>query len=251
MTDIQKKILGALALAVFVSSAQGQGTTTVSIGLDYAEGKYGEADKSRAWTIPLGVKYETDSMVLKMSIPYVSASGLAAAGGDLFAPVSQTQSGVGDLIASGAWTVYRDSATGLDLDLGGKVKFATADKSKDLLTTGENDYSLFADAYHPFGRFKLFGSLGWTLKGDPEGIDFRNPWFGNIGFSHQLSEADSWGALYDYRQKLSRHGSPISETTLFLSHKYSKQWKLHGYVVTGFSNASPDLALGTVLSYSY
>jgi long-subunit fatty acid transport protein len=98
---------------------------------------------------------------------------------------------------------------------------------------------------------KLFASLGWTLKGDPDGLDFRNPWFGSLGFSHQLSDANTWGAVYDYRQKLTPHGAPISEATLFLTRKYSKQWKVQGYLVGGFSDASPDRGLGSVVSYTY
>lgn len=251
MAYLPTRTFNTLFLAGLSNFALAHGETTVSLGYDYSVGRYGESEKSHSWMIPLGVKYESGPMTLKLSIPYVRSSGTAAAGGDLFAPADQTQSGLGDLITSALWTVYSDKPSGLGIDLGGKIKFATADRSKDLLTTGENDYSLQADAYRSFAGIKLFGSLGWTLKGDPEGINYRNPWFGTLGFSQQLSDANTWGSFYDYRQKLSQQGAPVSEAMLFLTHRYSKQWKLQGYVVAGFSDASPDFGIGTVVSYTY
>ncbi|MDO8958576.1 MAG: hypothetical protein Q7U85_02460 [Rhodocyclaceae bacterium] len=251
MITISKNLATALLLAAVPAIAFAQAKTTASVGLDYSEGKYGEAETSRTWSMPVSIKHETGPVTLKLSVPYVRSSGVAAAGGDRRATTSQTQSGMGDLTASAFYNVYSDAKTKSGVDLGVKAKFATADNAKTLLTTGENDYSLQADLFRGFGDTTLFGSLGWTKKGDTAATDFRNPFYGSIGFSNKLSEANSWGATYDYRQKVTANGDPVSELSLFAVHKYSKAAKVQGYVVTGFSDASPDLGVGATFSFSF
>ncbi|MDI6746027.1 MAG: hypothetical protein QMD17_02670 [Rhodocyclaceae bacterium] len=252
MTLISKNLATALLLAAVPAIAFAQAKTTASVGLDYSEGKYGESETSRTWSMPVSIKHETGPLTLKLSVPYVRSSGVAAAGGDRrVATTNQTQSGMGDMTASAFYNVYSDAKTKSGVDLGVKAKFATADSAKTLLTTGENDYSLQADLWRGFGDTTLFGSLGWTKKGDTSTTDFRNPWYGSIGFSNKLSDANSWGASYDYRQKVTTNGDPVSELSMFMVHKYSKAMKVQGYVVTGFSDASPDLGVGATFSYSF
>lgn len=228
-----------------------QSQTSVNIGLDYSEGKYGQSEKSTTWAMPVIIKNETGPLTLKLNIPYVQASGVAAPGGDRFSATKQTQSGWGDVTASAFYNIYNDPAAKLGVDLGGKIKFATADRSNTLITTGENDYSLQADVYKTLADTTLFGSLGWTRKGDPKGTDFRDPWYASLGFSNKLSDANSWGATYDYRQKVTAGGDPVSEASLFFIHKYSKQVKLQAYAIAGFSNASPDVGAGATIGYSF
>lgn len=251
MFSASKKNLIFCAVATLPALAFAQSQTTVGVGLDYTEGKYGESQKSTTWAMPVTVKHENGPLTLKLSVPYVYSNGVAAAGGDRFVSTKQTQSGLGDITATALYNVYYNSTAKFGVDLGGKIKFATADHSKALLTTGKNDYSLQADLYKTFVDTTLFGSLGWTDKGDPNGVDFRNPWYANIGFSNKLSDVNSWGATYDYREKVTAHGDPISEISLFAIHKYSKQWKVQGYAVTGFSKASPDFGLGAIVSYGF
>ena len=252
MTIFSKNLITILLLATVPAIAFGQSKTTASVGLDYSEGKYGEAETSSTWSMPVSIKHETGPLTLKLSVPYVRSSGVAAAGGDRrVATTSQTQSCMGDLTSSAFYNVYNNVNAKFGVDLGVKIKLATADNSKTLLTTGENDYSLQADLFRSFGDTTLFGSLGWSKKGDTSTTDFRNPWYGSIGFSNKLSDANSWGASYDYRQKVTSIGDPVSELSLFMVHKYSKATKVQGYVVTGFSDASPDLGVGATFSYSF
>ncbi len=252
MTTFSKNLITTLLLAAVPAIVFGQAKTTASIGLDYSEGKYGEAETSSTWSMPVSIKHETGPLTLKLGVPYVRSSGVAAAGGDQrVAATSQTQSGMGDLTASAFYNVHNDAKSKFGADLGVKAKFATADNAKTLLTTGENDYSLQADLFRGFGDTTLFGSLGWTKKGDTSATDFRDPWYGGIGFSNKLSAANSWGASYDYRQKVTANGDPVSELSLFMVHKYSQAMKVQGYVVTGFSDASPDLGVGATFSYSF
>ncbi len=251
MTHLHKKHLLGLGLVLVPALAMAQSRTSVGVGLDYAEGDYGESQTSTTWQVPVTVRHETGPLMLKLNLPYVRSSGVAAAGGDRRSATDETQSGLGDITASAMYNVLYDKSAGFGVDAGGKIKFATADDSKELLTTGENDYSLQLDAFKAIADTTLFGTLGWTKKGDPAGVDFRNPWFASVGFSNKLSDANSWGASYDYRQKLTSGGDPISEAMLFVAHRYSKEWRMQAYALAGFSDASPDFGLGAFVGYDF
>lgn len=209
-------------LAVLLCGLAGTGAwaqTTVSANLDYAEGKYGEADTSTSWTLPLIVKHQLGAFALKLNMPYVRVTGTAASGGDRFSASRQVQEGFGDVAATATYDVFTDAASGMAVDVGVKAKFATADKRNHLITTGKNDYSLLVDALRPFGATQVFATLGWTRKGDPEGIDYRNPWFGTVGLSRKLGDTVTLGGYYDYRQKVTATGDPVSEATVFLERR--------------------------------
>ena len=265
-TSLTKSITAA-ALAVAVQSAMAQGSgLTITTGVDYAEGKYGTDSRDNwTWTVPVIVKYETGPVTLKVNVPYVRTHGVNRDTG--LAPgttttTNATQSGLGDTVVSGFYTVADERTLGVGLDLGLKVKFVTADKDKDLITTGNNDYSLQADLYRGFGALTAFGSIGWTSKGDirvrnaanPDQFDTlnpRDPWYASIGGAYKLNPETSVGLVYDWRQKLFSNSKEISEATLFVTYKLTKNWKLQGYGVAGFSDASPDWGLGATVGYGF
>lgn len=222
--------------------------TTVSLNLDYAEGKYGQGETSADWTMPLIVKHQAGDFGIKLYLPYIRSTGLAASGGDRFVISRQTQEGFGDLEVTLSYDVINNDASGLLIAIGSKTKLATGDKDKELLTTGKNDYSLQGEVSYPFGDTDVFAVLGKTKKGDQRDLDYRNPWYTSVGLSHKLADAVNLGAIYDYRQKVTTFGDPVSEATLFMEKKFSGNYKLQGYVLRGFSNASPDLGAGITLS---
>ena len=256
--------LVALSLSCVPAVAVAQ--VSVSTGMDFSSGKYGEPDKTDTLTIPVILKYETGPWTAKLNLPWIRVKGTVnRETGESFGGATrtaQTQSGVGDLTASAFYTVLDPSKSAAGLDLGGKVKFATASKNKCLLTTGETDYSLQADLYSMIGNFTPFLTLGWTRKGDPvrrdvdcasldEKVDFKNPWYAGIGFSYKFSGQTSAGVSYDFRGKLTPSGDPISEATVFLSQRLSQNIKMQVYGVAGFSDNSPDWGLGATVSYTF
>jgi hypothetical protein len=66
-----------------------------------------------------------------------------------------------------------------------------------------------------------------------------------------MTDVTAIGVSYDYRQKLTTTGDAISEVTVFVSQKLPNNTRLQGYAVTGFSDASPDLGVGVLVSHRY
>jgi hypothetical protein len=234
--------------------------------------------------VPLLAKYETGRLSLKLTLPWVRTSGTAnvetgltpGSGcdgpGDVNKPgcpstaaittaTARTESGLGDLVVSGAYNLI-DQDAGVGLDVGLKIKLATADSDKCLLTTGANDYSVYADLYRTTDRLTPYLTLGWTKKGDPDArdaqcrsvggkVDLKDPFYASVGVSYRLDDATSVGLVYDFREKLLSNSDPVSEASLSVTRKIGKSWKVQGYGLAGFSDSSPDWGVGATLGYGF
>jgi hypothetical protein len=224
--------------------------TSVSLNMDYAEGHYGETEKSSAWTIPLIIKHQIGPVAMKLNIPYVRATGVAASGGDRFRSNRQVQEGPGDVVATLSYDLFVND-DGQAIDLGTKIKIPPAGKENDLISTGKRDYSVFVDLFQPIGKVLAFGTVGWTKKGDPDGVHYRDPWYATLGLAYRLPHGFTVGMFHDYRQRVTTRGAPVSETTAYIEHKVSPQLKFQAYVLAGFSDASPDRGAGATVTWSF
>lgn len=253
-------LIGLLA-GSWASAAPAQpansGSTTLSVGIDLSQGDYGGEETTRTLALPVTIKYDTAAWLLRATLPYVWAEGtfsrdlgVDVSDDPLGATEKRTEAGLGDLTI-GAFHHLLDTPDGLALDLGVKAKLATADKDKELITSGKNDYSLQADAFRSWRRVLLFATLGYTRKGDPQGIDYRNPFYGSLGFSMPLTGRNSLGVAWDFRQKVTSRGDPISELTLFYNQRLNATDRLQFYALQGLVDGSPDLGGGVVFSRTY
>lgn len=239
--------LAALAVWGGVVAA---GELTLTTGLEYTSGRYGDAEASTSWYFPLVARYETGPLMLRMTLPYLRNTGAVSRTPDGVAipGTGGTQEGFGDIVLAAGATLW--SASDFSVDGVAKVKLPTADRDKEL-GTGKTDWSMQLDGVRSLGPVSVLISLGWKKYGDPEGIDFRNPLFASLGLSWRLAEATTVGVYHDWRQRLRPRGSEVSETTAYVSVKLDPCWKVQLYGVKGFSEASPDYGAGLMVSRIY
>lgn len=264
--------LGLLAFAASAAHAADDGKFLVSAGADYTTGKYGTDTSTDIWDVPFAFGYTTGPWSFKLTVPYVSISGAnnvipgigqvqntnpqgrgRGRGGVPTPPATVTTgsaSGLGDVVAQATYQVYADDAAQFGVDLTGKVKFGTADENKGL-GTGKNDYGLNVDLYKGFGAWTVFGGAGYTRYGSSDFIPLHNGWNANLGGSYKLSEADSVGAYYYYREKISDAGFQQSEATAYWNHRIGEAWRVQAYVLAGFADGSPDWGGGATVKYSF
>lgn len=251
-----KRVLLALPLVLTAPVAAAQTGMSLAVGADYAQGKYGTPVTSRQLTFPFVAKYEADQWSTRVTIPLiwienpsVSRDGtpLPCAGS---ATAPHTASGLGDVMISGTVNAIEDRENRVLVDLTGKVKLGTADAT-ECLGTGENDLYFQGDFSKSFGALSAFGSLGWRKMGDPPGVNFKDPFYYSVGGSYRISQVNSVGVAYDYRQKLLDDRDPASEATLYLTRQLSQTLRIQGYFVKGFSDSSPDWAIGAVSTRAF
>jgi len=260
-SHLPKQIVATACLSLFAATAAfADSKTSVSAGIDYARGDYGTPETTTTMTLPLSVKHQTGLWTMRASLPFVKTegtfnrdlgvddSGNRDRNGQVRGKRSET--GLGDLTLGVAYTLI-ERPNGFALDLGGKAKIATANKDKTLITSGENDYSVQVDAFQPLGGLAVFATLGYTLKGDPAGASYSNPFYSTVGLSLPLAAGNQIGAAWDYREKISANGDPVSELSVFYSLKLDPANKMQAYLIHGISDGSPDFGGGIVYSHSY
>jgi hypothetical protein len=228
------------------------GRYTLSAAYERSSGKYGERDRTDIETLQGALRYRTDDYSLKLTVPWLQITGpgnviagFGPAGGPQFA--TSSSAGLGDIVVAGSRVVF-ESTWLPSIDLSGKVKFGTADTSRGL-GTGKNDYTIQAEFYRPFGRFTALASLGYKWYGDPPGSNFNNVTLGSLGGAYKLNDRSTLGIIVDSRQKVTRHGAPMLESTSYLTYRLNRTWRFQVYVVNGFADGSADLAVGGVLFY--
>lgn len=273
-------MVGALVFGFVAQCAYADDTghVTASAGFDYTSGNYGTPYSTDIWDVPFSAGYEADRWSVKLTVPWVSISGASDVipgigrvknnnphgrghgqgngnGGStpVPPPVSETTgsaSGLGDIVAQATYGLLRDDASQFGLDLTGKVKFGTASADKGL-GTGKNDYGVNLDAYKGFGAWTVFGGAGYMKYGSSEYIVLHNGWNANVGASYKMDEADTVGAYFYYRQKISDFGYAQRELTGYWNHRFGSAWRLQAYVLGGFSDGSPDWGVGGSMRYAF
>lgn len=248
-----------LAASIGVAAAQAA-DWSVSAGIDYSRGKYGGSEATEIWYVPLSLKRESGQSTLKLTLPWVCMS--SPSGGNIIdvdtngQPIYDgtgprvSEQGPGDVVVAYTWNAWPAPVHGFLLDLGAKLKLATADENKGL-GSGKHDISLQTDLYYLAGKTTPFLTLGHRRPGDPSGLSLRNQWYGTLGLAYKQSAANNFGVMWDMRQA-SRAGSEAgNELTLFWLHKFQPNLKLQIYATKGFSEVSPDFGLGMQLAYGF
>lgn len=223
---------------------------TMSTGLDFTTGDYGSNTKTDTWYVPLGVKFEFEPIILKVTVPYliIDGDGSVVGGGDggvitgsgLFNGIND---GLGDVILSGSYVYFPDASWLPVTELTGKVKFPTGDEDKDL-GTGEFDYTIQLDVSKAFGRVTPLGTVGYRFMGDPPGLDLNDFLFASGGLSLRLGEGVSVGAIYDWRDNSSPQTKDKHEAVGFASFDLSERLSFNPYGVVGLSKYASDWGLG-------
>ena len=227
---------------------------SLSTGLDYSVGDYGDTQDTETWFLPVNLTYKTGRYTFKLGTSHIWVKGPQSVTpeGDPLpgGGIKRMVHGAGDITASMQANVLDEDRAWLDLDVTGKIKFGTADVSK-ALGTGENDYSLQASLYKTLGNWGPYLDLGYRWKGDPAGVNYRNVWFGTLGASHRINNTWSAGADYSWRDKQTATSAPIREMTLYANYKINDHNKLNLYGVAGFSDTSADWGIGMTTTHTF
>lgn len=252
------------AATVFICSlcvpalAQQDGDWSWSLGFDYSEGDYGDSTDTEILYIPFTARYDTGPWTYRFTLPYVSITGpgnvipdIGAIGGRTATTRRTTESGIGDFVASATYNLMPGGGTAPIVDLTGKAKLPTASESKGL-GTGEMDLAAQVDVYKLMApQITGLATLGYTMLGDPPGVELRNVFYGSLGAIRQIDNRTSFGGTFDFRQRTSQFGDPQRELVGFVSYRANAGWRVQSYVVKGLANGSPDWGIGAVVLRQY
>jgi Putative MetA-pathway of phenol degradation len=229
-----------------------EGELRLGGGFHYSTGDYGSTIDTRITTLEATARYETGRMVYRASVPWLTVKGdtgvIPGIGEVSGTPVrTGSESGLGDIVLSAAYSAYYDPASTLGLDLTGKLKLPTADESKGL-GTGEPDFAFLVDLYRTFDRVTGFGGVGYHVMGDSPELPLENAWSANLGATYRLDARTSAGALLEGRQRVVPGGSRIRELMAFWTRRLEGEWRSQIYGLIGLADGSPDWGFGLSLA---
>lgn len=222
-------------------------------GVDYSSGKYGGSQDTRVLYAPLGLRAQTDRWRVEFAVPYVNIRGPeGSVGGGVVVPGAgavSSRSGLGDVTLSAAYQLMPAGGPGPSLEVGGTVKFPTADED---LGTGETDYSLLLSAQLPMGdQFRFTGSVGYSWLGDPELYELEDGVTASLGAIYDLSSSSSLGLIGSYRAEYFAGLGEQAQINPFVSFRSASGWSATAYGTVGLSDASPDYGAGIQLGRTF
>lgn len=243
--------LSALAAAVIAFHApSASAEMALWFGGEYATGDYGVGGEDiEDIYVPVTLDVEGEKLLLRLTVPYAGVSGPEGSIwiSDTFVPgegPDVSESGLGDIIASlTAKNLFVSDDGALVVDLTGTVKLGTADEEKGL-GTGENDYSAQVDVYRLLENATLYATAGYKVRGEPEEFDLDDTWFVGAGGLVLVGDASSLGVGVNYRPEVVSNGDPASELMIFGGRQLTNGWRIHGQLLVGLADGSPDWGAG-------
>lgn len=235
-------------------------TVKLGVGYDYSRGDYGFTQDTEVSSIPAHLSYDQGRWAFKATIPYLTIKGPAtpvaggsggsgASAGAPPRPTTSSESGLGDIMLSGTYHA-RPVPGELNVDFTSRVKFGTADEARGL-GTGETDVYTQVDLYQNFGVITPFANVGYRFLGTNPAYALKDGFYATAGAAFRVSDTTIVGAAYDWRSRIIAGAQHGTDALGFVSFTPSEQWNVLGYALVGFNDASPDLALGTLLTYKF
>jgi len=274
---MKKITLSLSVLSITSTLLLAQSSTTLSVGGTYSDGKYGTENLTTSTYVPVVATYKNKMFEMTVTVPYIELDSEGSftwtPGGPVpISPVkpsdyltstvsttpfdptttpagTKTQtSGLGDVNAKIAYTFVPTS--GLYLKTSAIMKLATADKEKGL-GTGENDYSGQIDLYKILGSTYLYLTGGYTFMGDSETVNYNDSAYGSAALGYNFTKALSTGVNYAYRQTLFDTIDDTQNSSVYMSFKPSKSFKMDMSYTYGLSDTSADNAYTLTLSTTF
>jgi len=228
-----------------------------SVSANYDTGKYGTQDRTESVYVPFTLKRSYRDADLSVTVSYLrqtSAGQVTWVGGRpthvgpgkraaAASPGTSMESGFGDMLLRGTYTLKRDGPKAFDLGLAGKLKLPTASEEKGL-GTGEMDGGAgleFAKEITP--GWSLLADGYFTIIGDPAGVDFNDQVSLDIGFYRTLRPNLGLTVLYETQGAIVDGNADPRTVSGTLSYSAPGGGAFSCGLTLGLSDGSPEIGL--------
>ena len=222
-------------------------TWQCGLSFSYLTGDYGQDDDTDIIYSAVTVKRYLEKGDITVTIPYldISADGVTLVGGEI-EPVEGGGSGagLGDVILKGRYYAIEQEGWMPFIDLVGSVKFPTADDDKGL-GTGEFDFTGLVEFARRLkdSRWIALAEVGYTLVGEPSGIDADNRFLYSIGAAYEFDPKVTFSGYLDGRTAIFGGNEDPLSVLLIGQYKYRPDLLLDTLLEIGLSDGSPDFGI--------
>lgn len=236
----------------------------------YSSGDYGTGSPTTITYLPLSIRRLFDDGDITFTIPYIcinsngavtvlsgvpnrvsksSSSGSATIStkkgkkpGSV-EPTSSTDCGIGDLILRGRYYLVDERQWVPTIAVTGRIKIPTADSERGL-GTGEFDEGVGVEVSKKLtGQWLGFIDVGYTVIGDPEGVNLRNQWYYDLGVGYNVTKNFLVSMYYEeYRAVIGGLSNP-RDLLFALNYKATSALRFNASILVGLSSGAPDYGL--------
>lgn len=224
----------------------------IESGFTYSRGSYGLEADTEVFAVPTTLSYEPGRWAFRATVPWVNIKGPASVVGSAGSgaggparPTTASEFGVGDSVLSATFKA-NTGADRLNVELTGRLKLPTGDDDRGI-GTGEIDEYAQVDFYRTLGGITPFATLGYRWLGDGR-YQLADGGFASGGMAFHVAEGTSVGAAYEWRDAIVDGGDRAREASVFIFHQFTPKWNSQLYVLKGFTDASPEIGAGALLS---
>lgn len=231
----------------------------LSLGLLYAQGKFGTDTKSTIWNTAIGGRLRAGDLTVSASLPWmrIQSRSTIFTGIDatpvLVAPdtsaTRRTAEGFGDLTLGASYT-FASSDSPVEIELSGRAKINTATQGSGL-SSGENDYAVGVDWSVPVGRVTPFVSFTYRFLGDTPTYTLRNGSAVSGGASYAISDETFVLASYHHARSATTLIDDAHELFAGASTRIVRSLRLTGFATAGLSRGAADLSAGLAVSMGF
>lgn len=279
---LSKKILFLLfILSTAFTADYGQSSWSVNSSLQYAAGNYLSDQQIHSWFWYGGIRYQANDFYAALSIPFIASNGQNVSqfgniyipnhmgsgssgmigsgghggghmmgGGSIVTSSSTENYGLGDLYLYAGYNLLNPLISPVGLSVNGYVKFPTASAANGF-GTGKFDFSLDGTLRKNFGTYLVYASGGFIYLGDPDSINYNNPFTLNLGIGKFFGDGDfsailsysMYSKILDFYQKPQQLSIGVS---IISNEKIT--YLLIGSA--GLSNSSPDYVFSAGIKYN-
>lgn len=224
---------------------------SVDVGLNYVTGDYGLSQDTDVWVQTTAISYEETNWRFNATVPLVSISGPASIVGDVGRGSTATERGLGDVTVAATYKFVQPETGFSDFDFTTRVKLPTANEDKGL-GTGKTDVNLEVNYHHSLGTITPFATVGYRFLGHSNAYPLKDGVYATLGMAAPISnDGSTAGVALTWREKIVDGADDATEAMVFASHPLNERWKLQGFALAGFTDASPKFGLGTSVGFKF
>ncbi len=236
------------------------GATSVSLssGIDYSSGKYGDHKSTDILVGLTSLGVTTGDFMFTASVPYLTITGPAyVVVGPEGVPVlvsprpgtdSAARSGWGDLNLGATYTLPSRDLDDFEVAVTMRTKIATADASKGL-STGATDFAFYVDVSRQFDNWGPFVNFGYRVPGKPSFYSFDDAPSFSVGTSVSLANDLVAIASYDFDGSISSSLADAQQIFASISWLATDDISLTAYAEDGLSSGAPRVGTGLLISW--
>lgn len=162
-----------------------------------------------------------------------------------------TTAGLGDIILKGRYYVVEEKDYLPLIAVTGRMKMPTASADQGL-GTGAFDYGAGLEISKMLGeKWIAFLDGGYNVIGDPDGINFQNQHWYDVGAGYYVTKDLLCSAYYEEYRAIARGFVNARDVFIATNYTASSAWRFSGGVTVGLSDGSPAYALTVGPSYRF